>query len=204
MYWHRIEQSLGRNSIVGTTVRYPENLPDHLAADEKHTRLDGNKVYVAATAAEGCVLGASVAPGADEESLKEAYGVFREEAPDVDPFYSPATVCSDGWIPTQRAWEFLFPTILIILCFLHIYIKVRDRAKKKFRDVFTELASGLWNCFRAPPEPPFRRESEDCANGERRLRSPRLSWKNSENCVRMLPRTQGPQSSRGSPDKQHG
>lgn len=168
MYWHRIEQSLGRNSIVGTTVRDPENLPDHLTADEKHTKLDGNKVYVAATAAEGCILGVSVAAGADEDSLKEAYGVFKEEALGVDPSYSPATVCSDGWIPTQRAWEFLFPTILIILCFLHIYIKVRDRAKKKFRGIFTELASGLWNCFRASTRASFsQRVRRLCEWGEK-------------------------------------
>jgi hypothetical protein len=155
MYWYRTEQSLGRNSIVGTTVRVPENLPDHLGADEKHTRLTGNRAYVAATAAEGCVPGASVAVSADEESLKDAYGVFREEARNIDPAYAPATVCTDGWIPTRKAWESLFPTILIILCFLHIYIKVRDRAKKKFRDAFTETVSKLWNCFRAPTKASF-------------------------------------------------
>lgn len=30
MYWYRIEQSLGRNSIVGTTIRKPEDIPKHL------------------------------------------------------------------------------------------------------------------------------------------------------------------------------
>jgi hypothetical protein len=43
MYWYRIEQSLGRNSIVGTTIRNPEDIPEHLAADEKHTRILGDK-----------------------------------------------------------------------------------------------------------------------------------------------------------------
>ncbi len=46
MYWYRIEQSIGRNSIVGTTVRNPEDIPKHLAADEKHTRIEGTKTYV--------------------------------------------------------------------------------------------------------------------------------------------------------------
>jgi hypothetical protein len=33
MYWYRIEQSLGRNSIVGTTIRNPDDIPQHLATD---------------------------------------------------------------------------------------------------------------------------------------------------------------------------
>jgi hypothetical protein len=49
MYWYRMEQSLGRNSIVGTTIRNPDDIPEHIVADEKHTRILGNKVYVATT-----------------------------------------------------------------------------------------------------------------------------------------------------------
>ena len=36
-YWYRIEQSLGRNRIVGTTIRNTDDIPQHLAADEKHS-----------------------------------------------------------------------------------------------------------------------------------------------------------------------
>lgn len=43
MYWYRMEQSIGRNSIVGTTVKDPEKLPKHISADEKHTKLCGEK-----------------------------------------------------------------------------------------------------------------------------------------------------------------
>ncbi len=48
-YWHRMEQSLGRNSVVGTTVKSPGLLPENLPADEKHSRLKGEKVRVPAT-----------------------------------------------------------------------------------------------------------------------------------------------------------
>ena len=72
MYWYRLEVSLGRNSIVGTTVRQAE-VPEHLLADEHHQTLDGNKVYVATTVAEGCCLGASLSQTADEKGLTEAY-----------------------------------------------------------------------------------------------------------------------------------
>jgi hypothetical protein len=39
MYWYRIEKSLGRNSIIGTTIRNADDVPAHLGADEKHTRI---------------------------------------------------------------------------------------------------------------------------------------------------------------------
>jgi len=32
MYWYRIEQSLSRHNLVGTTVRYADDLPKHLVA----------------------------------------------------------------------------------------------------------------------------------------------------------------------------
>jgi len=72
MFWFRMEQSLGRNSIVGTTIRNPEDIPEHLAADEKHTRILGDKTYVATTVGDGCVLGAAVAKDTGEKSLTEA------------------------------------------------------------------------------------------------------------------------------------
>ena len=61
MYWYRLEQSLGRFSVVGTTIKTPERLPKDLVADEKHSWLKGERVYIATTAATDCILGASVA-----------------------------------------------------------------------------------------------------------------------------------------------
>jgi hypothetical protein len=39
--------------------------------------------------------------------------------------------------------------------FLHIFIKIRDRAKIKFRDMFLEVAVKLWNCYRATNKKSF-------------------------------------------------
>jgi hypothetical protein len=43
MYWYRLETSLGRNSIVGTTIKSTNKLSTHIVADEKHTRLLGKR-----------------------------------------------------------------------------------------------------------------------------------------------------------------
>jgi hypothetical protein len=168
MYWYRIEQSLGRNSIVGTTVRNPDDIPDHLGADEKHTRCLGDKVYVATTVGNECILGASVAEDAGEEALKGAYKVFKDECRCVNPDYSPTTVNIDGWAATRKAWSILFTTVVIICCFLHVYIKIRDRGKKKHKDLFHQVSSKLWDCYRAVNKASFsqriRRLLEWCEN----------------------------------------
>jgi broad specificity phosphatase PhoE len=60
MYWYRLKQALGRNSIVGTTTRNCNDIPLHLSADEKHTRILGDKSYIAATVGGQCILQARV------------------------------------------------------------------------------------------------------------------------------------------------
>jgi len=170
MYWYRIEQTLGRNSIVGTTIKNPDDIPEHLGADEKHTRILGEKVYAATTVGNECILGASMAKDAGEKALKDAYQVFKDEAQCLNPAYTPSTVNMDGWQATRKAWSFLFSSAVIIYCFLHVYIKIRDRAKKKYKEIFLEVASKLWDCYRAENKAAFaqriRRLIEWCNNND--------------------------------------
>ncbi|MFH0924256.1 MAG: hypothetical protein V1872_01265 [bacterium] len=155
MHWYRMEQSLGRNSIVGTTIKSPEILPQHLAADEKHTRILGEKVYVATSVANECILGASVANEADEEALTQAYNVFKTEAQSLNPDYSPQTVNTDGWQATKKAWKTIFKPITAIGCFLHVFIKIRDRSKKKYKESYQQAADKLWDCYKAKTKSSF-------------------------------------------------
>ena len=71
MYWYRIYLSLGRASIVGTTIKDAQKLPEHLVADEKHTWMAGKRVYVPTTAAKGCLLGVSLTEAADAVTLTQ-------------------------------------------------------------------------------------------------------------------------------------
>jgi hypothetical protein len=153
MYWYRIVEQLGRNSIVGTTVQSAEQLPDHLAADEHHTDWCGEKGYVAMTAAQGCILGISLTDEADESHLSVAYGVFAQEAKDLKEDYQPKSVNTDGWWATQNAFISLFPGIAIVLCFLHGFLKVRDRCFKEF-----ELHKKIWEVYSATSGEDFRKK----------------------------------------------
>ena len=173
MFWYRLEASLGRNSLLGTTIKSAEHLPQHLSADEKHTRLLGNKTYIATTAGSGCILGVGVSESASEEDLKKAYSVFKKEAACVNPEYRPDTVNTDGWLSTQNAWKKLFPGIAVISCFLHIFIGIRDRSRKKYKEHFLDVATRLWDCFKAESKGAFsqrvRRLSERCQNTKNKI-----------------------------------
>lgn len=147
MFWFRQECRLGNFSIVGTTVRQAA-VPKHLVADEHHQTCDGEKVYIATTVGGGCCLGVAMAAKADTEDLTAAYQVFRDEAKNVEPGYTPKTVNTDGWKGTQAAWLALFPMIAVLRCFLHAWLKIRDRAKN-LKQTFYDLSEQVWNAYHA-------------------------------------------------------
>jgi hypothetical protein len=151
-YWYRLAVSLGRNSLVGTTVRRVD-LPQDLVADEHHQTHDGHKAFIATVVAEGCCLGACVIDTADEAGLTRGYGVFKEEAQDVEPGYSPETVNTDGWAATRLAWLGLFPLVALLRCFLHGWLSIRDGCKK--HPLFAALSEKVWHAYRAPSRRTF-------------------------------------------------
>jgi hypothetical protein len=151
MYWQRHLERLGRNSLVGTTVRDPSRLPEHLAADEHHADWRGQKGYVPMTAGGGCILGLALTDSADEEHLSDAYGEFARESQAVKADYAPKTVNTDGWFATRNAFRALFSTIVPILCFLHGFLKIRDRCRQA-----RELHDRVWEVYRAATAAEFR------------------------------------------------
>ena len=144
-FWYRLETSFGRNSIVGTTVKTVP-IPVDLLADEHHEKINGEKTYIATTIAEGVVLGAEVSPTASTDDLKKAYGVFKDEALVIDPKYVPSTVNTDGWSGTIGAWTALFVNIVLIRCFLHAWLRIRERAKN-LKATFFEIGERVWEVY---------------------------------------------------------
>ncbi len=145
MYWFRMAEQFGKSSIVGTTTRDPEKLPKDIVADEKHTKSNGEKVYVATTVGDECFWGASVSRTAEEEKLTEAYKEFKEEVKEVDTEYEPETVNTDGFVSTIKAWRSLFVKAVLIRCFLHGYLKIRRGARKL--NIFGELSKLVWGAY---------------------------------------------------------
>lgn len=148
MFWYRAYLGLGRPSLVGSTVKDPALLPKHVIADEKHSRLRGKRFFLPTTVAQGCILGAEVVETAGTMDLIKGYGVFREEAQNLKPEYTPETVNTDKWNPTQNAWTSLFPFVSLILCFLHAFIKIKERCKRE-KNLFAHLQDKIWNLYHA-------------------------------------------------------
>jgi hypothetical protein len=123
-------------------------LPEHLVADEHHQPRDGVKNYVATTVGAGCCLGAALAQSAGADDLERAYGVFKAEAQDVQPGYAPVTVNTDGWAATRQAWRTLFPLVVMLRCFLHGWLGIRDRAKH-LGELFRSLGEKVWHAYHA-------------------------------------------------------
>ena len=78
--WERLAQGLGRCRLGGTTVKTPEPFPQALVADAQQSGWKGARVYLATTAAQGGLLGVSVAPSASQRALEKVSGVVASAA----------------------------------------------------------------------------------------------------------------------------
>ncbi len=130
-------------------------IPCNVIGDEYHTKLRGEKIYIATTIAEDCILGVKATKECNEAGLTEAYGVFKEEAIVQEPEYLPKSVNLDGWKAGSKAWQSLFKNIVIISCFLHGFIKIRDRALKSMNDIFMEISNKVWDYYKAENKKSF-------------------------------------------------
>lgn len=82
---------------------------------------------------------------ADEASLQDAYTLFKEEAQAVHKDYEPKTVNTDGFTSTVKVWQNLFMSTVLIRCFLHAYLNIRNVAKKL--DCFDSIGDYLWDAY---------------------------------------------------------
>jgi len=96
------------------------------------------------TAAVGCFLGVGLSSSADADDLANAYGVFATEAWEHQPDYQPQTVTLDGWEATQTSWKRLFPTIVVMRCFLHVVLGIQERCRSQ-KELYKRLSQDLWH-----------------------------------------------------------
>ena len=78
--------------------------------------------------------------------MQRAYGVFKAEAGAVEPEYAPKTVNTDGWSGTLGAWSALFLNITLIRCFLHAWLRIRERAKN-LKEQFFVIGKRVWEVY---------------------------------------------------------
>ena len=153
LFWYRLLVSLGRSNLVSTTLLKAQNLPADVLADEHHCCQQGIKAYLATTVAKGCFLGIGASAQADQASLKDSCSVFQQEARSLQPEYSPMSVNTDGWKATQNAWLSLFPSVLVVECFFHAFLKIRHRATVSLQAHVKKNSDRVWQLYRAEGKP---------------------------------------------------
>jgi hypothetical protein len=158
-FWYRLFCHPGRFNLVGTTCRPTGLVPKDLAADEKISFWHGRKIYICTTAAKGCVWGMEPSLSEDTHGLATAYGVFQREAELTQADYQTRSVNTDGWPATRLAWRKLYKTAVLILCFLHGYIKIRQRASRLENK--QELYELIWDAYRQPGQEEFTKSLEN-------------------------------------------
>lgn len=148
-FYYRVECRLGRSSIVGAVQGRNGELPEDLCCDEKHASHLGEKAYITTTVGGGCVLGAHLCEGADAQSLAEGYQVARDEMAQANPDHCVGSINVDGFTATTAALRLVYGPVIMITCILHLYISLRDGAKKKYPEKFREIADLLWWTYAA-------------------------------------------------------
>lgn len=86
-YWYRV-CPLGRFSLVGSTVKDSKAIPVNLVAEQKHSWLLGERIYIPTTVAAGCILGVDIVEDADPQALVKGYKNFPTEAMALNPDYN--------------------------------------------------------------------------------------------------------------------
>ena len=152
--WERMETHLGRFNVVTTSLIEAKILPKHLVSDEKISFFNGQELYIAMTSAQECVLGISASLKEDEAGLTAAYGNFATEVRQLDPHFEPKSVVVDGWAATSKAWQSLFPSINLILCFLHGVLKIGNCAKN-LKEQWGQIKQMLWDAYRKESKQDF-------------------------------------------------
>jgi hypothetical protein len=94
----------------------------------------------------GCFFGIGLADSSDSDDLKFAYGEFATEARQTEPDYHPSSVNLDGWEGSRSAWKKLFPTIVVMHCFLHVVLGIQQYCRSQ-KDLFQDLTEDLWHLF---------------------------------------------------------
>ena len=155
-YYYRVECRLGKTSIVGALHGREGALPEQLCCDEKHAKHLGEKAYITTTVGDGCVLDAHLCEGADTQSLAEGYQVVKDEIARTNPKHKIRSINVDGFAATSAALRIVFgPAVTLITCFLHLYISLRDGAKKKYAEIFQEVADRLWWAYESDSKRSF-------------------------------------------------
>ena len=75
---------------------------------------------------------------------------------------------TEGWPATQGAWQALFSTMTVLLCFLQAFLKIRDRATQALAEVFDQVREQVWRAYRTPDKAALAQRLAGFGKGRKR------------------------------------
>ena len=96
-----------------------------------------------------------MAPSASQAGVEKASGVCASAAQGLDAEDAPQTVKTEGWQATQGAWQALCTPMTVILCVLHAFRNIRERATKTLGEAFAQVQKRGWEAYHAPNKRAF-------------------------------------------------
>ena len=121
MYWYRVVERLGRNSLVGTTVRDPARVARSIWRRTSITPLGRPRAYIPTTVGGGCILGVVLTAAADDVHLRRPTACSPPRRGTSTPGTPPRRSTLDGWgrrrgtrvqlaVPYRSRWCSVFCT----------------------------------------------------------------------------------------------
>ena len=150
--YERAMRALGTFPILTTLFSCATLVPQDLVADEKFTRLEGERAYIATTAACGALLGAELVESSSSKHLHEGYSVVLEQARALNPEYRPRSVCLDGFESSKKAWKAVCGSVTVVLCYLHSVLALYKAAGIHLRE---QVCKRAWEVYAAESKASF-------------------------------------------------
>lgn len=93
-------------------------------------------------------------------------------------YYSaPITANHDSWLATQLAMKALFPTVTLILCFLHAVLKIQKSCRRT-PEILRNLTGILWSAYKQPHKTRFQKSLRQLRKWtQKNVTSPKLRQK---------------------------
>ncbi len=149
--WSRAWLTFGRPSLLGTTVKDPQQGPTDRVADAPRTWGARPPVSVPTPVGGGGVLGVRVVAAATTAAWETGDSECARAAQARAPDSPPRAVCTAGGEATRQPWRRLLPTITLVRGLLHALLTRKDRGTGALRP---QGLARAWKVSQATPKRP--------------------------------------------------
>jgi len=139
--------AIGRFDLVKMLINCHLALPQFIICDEKHSRCQGEAVYLPTIVSGRVIWNLDYSKGLTEPELIKSYGEFKQSALAISPDYCPKGILTDGFASTIKCMKALYFTAIIGICLFHASLLICRTLKKTLGDKAEVLSKSFFNIF---------------------------------------------------------